>query len=373
MTSVQVTFQTITPLWTGDAWQDNREIRPSSLVGSLRFWFEVIYYFSGICKKDDFNKKLGRFEKEVNREKLKECLAKKGNTFEAKIECLLEQGIPLPSIIFGTTNWRSLIEIKSIEYLEDYCFGNRLNLPVKICVSKSNYEIKENYDCPKKSNKDWSVFYFTKPYFYGKFEVKFQIEEKILKPIFYPLLTFMDKYGFWGGKWNIGYGRLKVLEVKVDNKTINNWNKSDFELFDNSCFSWETLIKSEKLDFNYKSFKFLKTVVKKKNFYCKTQRNLGNKISNIPKKIVFIELPYSGNKDYKTIIETLLKDKVKIRNCLRPNNNNNEVWTKFRHKLLGEKGEGSKILPFIYEEQEQLKCSFLSIDGLLNLEGGSNE
>ena len=348
---VLVKFKTITPLWTGDAWQNSSEIRPSSLIGSLRFWFEVICYFSGVCKKDDFNEKLGRFEKEVDRKKLKEdFIQKNGNEIKEIIKYLIDkQNIPLPSIIFGTTNWRSLIEIKKIEF------------------DKSNF--KENPSGKILPGKNW---YFGTPSYQGKFSVIFEVEEKVLESIFYPLLTFMDKYGFWGGKWNIGYGRLRVLEVKVDNKTINNWNKSDFELFDNSCFSWETLIKSEKLDFNSKSFKFLKTVVKKKNFYCKTQRNLGNKISNIPKKIVFIELSYSGNKDYKTIIETLLKDKVKIRNCLRPNNNN-EVWTKFRHKLLGEKGEGSKILPFIYEEQEQLKCGFLSIDGLLNLEGRSDE
>ncbi len=51
---VKITFKTITPLWTGDAWQENKEIRPSSLIGSLRFWFEVICYFAEICDKQGF-------------------------------------------------------------------------------------------------------------------------------------------------------------------------------------------------------------------------------------------------------------------------------------------------------------------------------
>jgi CRISPR-associated protein Cmr1 len=40
---INVDLQTITPLWTGDAWQENTKIRPSSLMGSLRFWFAVYW------------------------------------------------------------------------------------------------------------------------------------------------------------------------------------------------------------------------------------------------------------------------------------------------------------------------------------------
>jgi len=404
---IQVTFETITPIWTGDINGECTELKPASIIGSLRFWFEVICFFSGICNKKDFIN--GRFEKEVDRKKFKKCLENKDITFESKVECLLKQNIPLPSIIFGTTNWKSLIEIKSIKYLEGYCFGNRLNLPTKICINRSNYKIKENYDCPKKSNEDWSVFYFANPYFYGKFEIKFQVEEKIVESIFYPILTFMDRYGFWGGKWNIGYGRLRVLEVKVNNKIINNWKKSDFELFDNSCFSWKTLIKREKLDFNSKTFEYLKKILNENSFYCETEIDFNDKIKNPLKKIIFLtDLQNSNNShhfDYKSIIKSLLRKKMEIRNCLRHKCekqfencfekqngkkifvlnkvlkcNNTKIkcsdlnlWKIFRHKLLGEEAEGSKILPFIYKENGQLKGGLLSIAGLLNLEGGNNE
>jgi len=349
---VLVKFKTITPLWTGDAWQNNSEIRPSSLIGSLRFWFEVICYFSRICDEDDFNKKSGRFEKEVDRDKFKKCLVEKGNSFEAKIECLLEQNIPLPSIIFGTTNWRSLVEIKDIKYLEDYCFGNKLNLPTKICFNKSTYEIKENRDCPPKSNNNWSVFFFAHPYFYGKLQVVFKVEEKILESIFYPLLTFMDKYGFWGGKWNIGYGRLKILEVKTGDKLINNWEKDTF-LF--------SQINEEWVD---KKLSDLLLVVT--NFRDLTQQN---------SKIRILEDSVS-NSSFINLIKKLIKEKSKQ----RANFNTNK---ELRHKIFGKTGntrdlsyvpQGSKILPFIYyEEQGQLKGGFLSIAGLLNLEGISDE
>ncbi|NOX20517.1 MAG: hypothetical protein GXO99_04555, partial [Nitrospirae bacterium] len=224
---VKVKFETITPLWTGDAWMENREIRPSAILGSLRFWFEVICYFSGIVNEIDFDKNKGRFEKEVKQNEFRDFFKTHGSTFKCKIDALLKQGIPVSAIVFGTTGWGSLIKIKEINYLENYSFGNSLNLPRRICISKNNSEVKEGKECPKKSNEDWSVFYFGIPYFWGSFQANFTVEEEILKSIFYPLLVFMDRYGYWGGKWNMGYGRLKVSEIQRDNKTIDNWKREE--------------------------------------------------------------------------------------------------------------------------------------------------
>ena len=55
MTDVKVTFKTITPLWTGNAWRGCKEIRPSSILGSLRFWFEVLCYFNGVINDSYFD------------------------------------------------------------------------------------------------------------------------------------------------------------------------------------------------------------------------------------------------------------------------------------------------------------------------------
>ena len=169
---VIVHLETITPLWTGDAWQENSNVRPSSLMGSLRFWFEVICYFTGIVSEKEFDAKKGRFEKEVKQDEFKEKLKNiknNGIDFKSQIKTLGKMDIPVPSIIFGTTGWKSLIEIKEIKSLEDSCFRNILNLPDRICVSKQNREIKEDNGCPKSSNDAWSVFYLAQPYFYGKY------------------------------------------------------------------------------------------------------------------------------------------------------------------------------------------------------------
>jgi len=161
---IKVTFETITPLYTGDAWQEFKEIRPSSLIGSLRFWFEVICYFGGVCSKEEFNNEQGRFERIVDsdtgksengikNEKFKKLLLKHGTDFYGQIEALKEFKIPVPAIIFGTTGWKGLIEINGVKPIKDYYFGNKLNLQYKFFVSKNgNQEIKEGKDYDKKSN-----------------------------------------------------------------------------------------------------------------------------------------------------------------------------------------------------------------------------
>ncbi|RTZ60487.1 MAG: hypothetical protein DSZ31_01930 [Gammaproteobacteria bacterium] len=63
---VEVTFETITPLWTGNAWGEMNEIRPSALIGNLGFWFEVLMYFGGVLEEKYFDREKGRFEKELD-------------------------------------------------------------------------------------------------------------------------------------------------------------------------------------------------------------------------------------------------------------------------------------------------------------------
>ncbi|WP_456484912.1 hypothetical protein [Desulfurobacterium sp.] len=63
-----------------------------------------------------------------------------------------------------------------------------------------------------------------------------------------------------------------------------------------------------------------------------------------------------------------------MRNCLRPNNqvHDKKQWDEFRHKLFGTttgETEGTKIIPWIYEKDGQLKGGFVSIAGIINIGG----
>ncbi|WP_456460054.1 type III-B CRISPR module RAMP protein Cmr1 [Desulfurobacterium sp.] len=392
---ITATFKTITPLWTGDAWGECKEIRPSSLIGSLRFWFEIVCYFSGICKDEedkDSNITSGRFEKEVDRKSLKEFIQKNGNDINGIIKHLIDnQNIPIPSVIFGTTNWRSLIEIKKVEPVEDYCFGNKLNLPYAISIRKDNYDIeeykseqewknkintyngnsfKENL---KNAKKEYSFFFYPNPYFFGRFQVIFKVEEKILEANFYPLLNYMDKYGFWGGKWNIGYGRLKIEEIQGIKD--DEWRKEEI-LFNNKTAKFNNfnfIDINASLNLKSKPFEFLKYFLGQDSFYCNNERDFKNKRSSIPKKLKVLKIN-NLNENYITLIKKLLKKKAEMRNCLRSNNqvHDKKQWDEFRHKLFGTttgETEGTKIIPWIYEKDGQLKGGFVSIAGIINIGG----
>jgi len=351
---VQVIFETITPLFTGDAWQESKEIRPSSLLGSLRFWFEVLCYFSNNCRKEDLNRDKGRFEKEINGKYFIKCLRRKQNTsILLKIECLLEQKIPLPSIVFGTTGWKSLIEIKNIEYLEDYCFGNRLNLPRKICIEKQNKKkknlnsLKDCENIPDKSK--FSLYFFPQFYFYGKFKVTFLVEEFIKTRIFFPLLVFMDKYGYWGGKWNLGFGRLKIAK-EGENGRISQIEQISFkfDVFNRNSPSFE-----------------IKSLIKEYETESLEKINLQDRLNNRQNKIKLFISKYKKD-DIKNVMLSLIEIKHRLRVTFRENRD-------LRHKIFGfvSKGEiyGSKFLPYVDMENEEYKYGFLSLVDILGLEG----
>ncbi len=336
---LKIDFETITPLWTGDAWMENSEIRPSSLIGSLRFWFEVICYFGGICKKEEFDSDKGRFEKDIKNDEIKKKFLDSGTDFNNQVQALRELNVPIPAIVFGTTGWRSLIEIKGIQLLEDYCFGNKLNLPGKFCINKNNpNQIQEGNNCPVRSNNDYSVFYFKIPYFWGKFLVSFEVEQNIKDAIFLPLLTFMDKYGYWGGGWNIGYGRLKVFSVEGES---NGGKKEEFD------FSCEGL--NEKLNIH----SIVETI---------------NVVNDLKNKTKILITKSTSCENYLNAIKGLILKKANLRKI--------ENDQKERHYLFGKTGniqgedlpQGSKILPYINKSNNNsYECGLLSIAGILSL------
>jgi len=336
---VKVQFETITPLWTGDAWMENNEIRPSSLIGSLRFWFEVICYFGGVCSEKDFDEKKGRFEKDIKNDEIKERLLKHGTDFNGQIAALKELKVPIPAIIFGTTGWGSLIEIKAINNQNNQNSTNNYPFPI------NRVEFEElKY---KKDNKEIKPAWYFKKGFWGNFEVVFRVPAEIKETIFFPLLNFMDKYGYWGGGWNIGYGRLKVLSV---NSQDNSWQKNEFDF--------------SKFD-------------KNKKIYIEGNDSEENKIVELVKETNLLtnknpkikHWKHNGcNLPVKDMLRNLIIEKANLRRSLNDQ--------KERHYIFGKTGniqgedlpQGSKILPYINRlDNNSYDCGLLSIAGILNL------
>jgi CRISPR-associated protein Cmr1 len=346
MKIIKINFKTLTPLWTGDAWGESNKIRPSSIMGSLRFWFEVICYFAGITKKGNY--KDSKLNDNLDEKEFRENVLKNGANFEGVDKTLAELGISLPSRVFGCTGWKGWVRIKRIEPIEDYCFGNRLNLPYGIAVKKDFSEVKEldSYrELRKLDIKDYSSWFFSKPYFFGKFEITFEIEENIIEPLFYPLLTFIERYGFLGGKWNIGYGRVKVekLEEKENGnfKEIESWRRKEI--------GFGAFYKELPEKFTNKNFSNIIEVI----------NNFSGLLSKDKIKVLVSQ---STKNAFVEIIKELLKIKAQERRSVSNSSK--------RHDLFGEGGknaQGTKIIPLIYEENGQLKGGFVSIAGIINL------
>lgn len=334
MKEFTVNLRTLTPLWTGDAWRNNNNnnIRPSALIGSLRFWFETICFFSGIV--DELYYQDGIFKGKFNHETYQKTLLFNGLSFNTLNELFNSMEIPITSRIFGMTNFKSTISIKNIEFDKN----NFLNKPKGKIINDKNWH--------------WKY-----PSYQGEFRVTFEVQNDIVEPIFYPLLNFMDQYGFWGGGWNIGYGRLKIDGVNGSN---DKWRKDTFEF--------------SKFNKSYSNKNISDIVIYKdiKN-EGEQNKNLLNHFlgfdfpssKKIPKKIIVIKTNPNKeghtNEVFKTIKE-LIQIKAEMRSILR---NSNKDFRELRHSLFGKSGEdGSKILPWINNEYVG---GLMSIGGLIKL------
>lgn len=342
---IKVVFETITPLYTGDAWRENANIRPSSLLGSLRFWFETICFFSGIVDETDY--KDGILKDNFDYDIYKKGIMNNGCDFNSLNGLFNEMKLPFPERIFGTTGFKSRIRIAEIEF-NNKNFSNDL---------KGNKIIED---------KNW---YWKSPLYQGEITITFEIEKDIVKPIFYPLLNFMDQYGFWGGGWNIGYGRLKIKEVKEE-PTILEEETSKFSKCE-EIFKFPNIVtvidKRNDEQNNNLSEILLKYFL---GFDCKKSENSNfsykELLKNIPKNIVIIKI--ESNKDEKELIKRLIQKKAAMRAELKKLNNNIEL----RHSLFGKLNEGSKILPWINQEvnekeEKEYVGGLMSIAGLIRL------
>jgi len=211
---MQVQFETVTPIWTGDAWGENSEIKPSSVMGSLRFWFEVYCHFAGIEVKE---------KEELNYKKFIE--KRKENPTKDEFEILQELGITLPSQIFGCTGWKSRIKIKKIENIKTF-------------ELKKN-SIDYNFLFDKDNNTKWwsNKLLFDKKdkiTLFKSFDISFNITSNSALNEFKKFLKFyQDKPILIGSKKAFGLGFVKLktdidledIKINIKNKDYIIWDK----------------------------------------------------------------------------------------------------------------------------------------------------
>lgn len=113
-----IKLETLTPIWTGNAFGECEEIKGQSMYGGLRYWFELYCKSVGIPVKNFQDEELD--EEKYTRE-IKYIIRSQGNLSidRAKKIALNRCNITLASQIFGCKGLKGNLEIKSIESKEE--------------------------------------------------------------------------------------------------------------------------------------------------------------------------------------------------------------------------------------------------------------
>jgi len=308
---LKVKFETLTPLWTGNAWGQCMEIRPSSILGSLRFWFEVICYFAGITigkldnkgiLQDSLDNYLKKYNEKTKQNKtfkdiLFEKIGKSSSLEEALDLALDEIELPLPMRIFGCTGWKGRIKINEITYkkkeicidtLDFYYFLNNLKRNSRFWIEKCIF-----------NNEDKIISVFEDVTVIVTIHVDKYWFEKYLKEFFE---FYKNKIILVGGKNSFGFGfvKLDVINEKIDG------NKEDTE-FDFVIFKeikLNDMPKKEIFGFNFKYYLRLreKKIYRKKNFGDLGKSSnfyVSNLIKNNEYKIILFGINNPLNNEYK--------------------------------------------------------------------------
>ena len=256
--TVEVTFETITPLWTGNAWQENKEVRPSSIFGGLRFWFSL-YWYNKTGSKEKLNNngipdenlrklenlKEGRTFKNLFKEEFLET----NNLDEATDKALEKLGLTVPSRIFGCTGWKSRVKLIIKDY--ESTTLNIDNIETKYPFSK-DIPINTTFWIKKlifRNSKEVSAFQnikmtlITTDYWWNKYLKNFfcSIKNQIL---------------LIGGKNSFGFGFTRIYVNFIEEKnTIENDNSNwDNELLITRIPSINYEGSKTVLGFNFKYF-----------------------------------------------------------------------------------------------------------------------
>jgi len=184
---LEIKIRTLTPLWTGDVERKCTNLRETSIIGSLRWWFEAIVRgFGGYACDPNLNKC------EYN-----------GNEKDVCAACKL----------FGTTNWA-----KRFKFEINQSFNETYNKDLVIGSVKKNWYYPSGLiSCNSITNEIKQIL---PCYIDGE---KVEIE-----PILRVLLTFILKWGMIGGKTAIGYGVVRFEEENGKLLVVSNDDVKEF-------------------------------------------------------------------------------------------------------------------------------------------------
>jgi CRISPR-associated protein Cmr1 len=187
---MQIKIKTLTPIWTGGVNRDCTKLRETSIIGSLRWWFEAIVRGLGGNACDP----TGDSKCEYKNDEKDVCAVCK---------------------LFGTTNWAKIFKFEINQGFSKIYEGNL----VISGGSRDWYYPSGLVSCDGSANKIEQIL----PCYID--------EEKVeTEPVLKVLLTFISKWGMIGGKTAIGYG---VVRFEDENSKLLRVGDDDVKMFFN--------------------------------------------------------------------------------------------------------------------------------------------
>ncbi len=169
---VEIQLHTVTPIWTGGVErQQMTRIQESSIIGSLRWWYEVIVRGLGGHACDPTQHQCPRGDGSY---------------------CDVCQ-------IFGATGWRRRFRLEVLEESKRFIFGG------------SSVFIPSGRTHTDKKGRERKGGWFLLPGKMGTFKLRIDGDEKTLG-VLASLLLFLEKWGSLGAKPQLGYGLFKIDE-----------------------------------------------------------------------------------------------------------------------------------------------------------------
>lgn len=189
MRELTLMIQTVTPIWTGGSDGKMDRLHETGLMGSLRWWYEVIVRGMGGHACDPSSDKKCAFDKEKF-DKSKE----KGLPLSI---CLREAGLCDACQVFGATGWkrRFRLEITNTD-LKDVSFP-------KLQTSGNRYK--------KDAAKGKPNWYFSGNAKEGNFTIKITPMREFDPALIHGVLRLIQNHSGFASKTQLGCGRIRIV------------------------------------------------------------------------------------------------------------------------------------------------------------------
>ncbi len=250
---IKITLHTLTPLWTGGVNGKCEESKISGIIGSLRWWFEILVRGMGYYACDITSEKSDKKCK-VEIKKPEDVLT------------IYEKICPV-CFLFGTTGWKSRFSLTVDEDRLGQPFEGKIN----VRLSKDKKHKGWHYEAGLMGN---ATLVFQYDEFYLKEDLKFS---EVLPSIIKILLYLIQEYGMLGAKTSMGYG---VVRFKTDGSELS-IKEGDWKNFTNFLALFDNKFNPDQIDDNDR------------------KRKIKNNLKNLPnlKDMFFVKFRVNSNFD----------------------------------------------------------------------------